>query len=119
MRHALLAASVMAGLFLTACGPSSYDLYIEGLKIAGDAERRECQLVFDKGAKAHVLNTERISRCLAANKLALEKFEEARAAGHEGRDFELTIEDTKMRIDRLESMMRMVSRIERQQVTGE
>jgi hypothetical protein len=112
----LLAASALLLVFPAAgCMESSHDAYINGLQIAGDADRRQCKLVFDESEKAHVLNSAKISDCLEANRKALAEFERARDKGLEGRELELTLEKTRDRISKLESMLRMVKKMEMDQ----
>ena len=109
MRAGLLS---LAGLAALACGPTSYDVFLEGQRLAGEAERGACRLVWDKEQGAHVINKERIATCLDANRRALAKHEEAAKLGHTGRDFELAKEELEVRIGRLESMLRTVARMQ-------
>lgn len=94
------------------CMESSHDAYINGLRIAGDADRRQCKLVYDEGEQAHVLNSAKVSDCLRANEEAMAEFQRAKDKGLEGREIDLTIESTQERIAKLESMLRMVQKME-------
>jgi len=107
-------ATVVMGASLAACGPSSYDLYIEGLKIEGDAERNVCRLIYDEKANAHILSSGKIAACLERNREALEKYEQAEQQGQQGKDFERSLEDARDRVKRLESMHRTVRSMEQQ-----
>lgn len=99
---------------LSACGPSSYDVYLEGLQIEGDAERNACRLVYDEKANAHILDSRKVAGCLERNQDALAKYEEAKRLGQEGKDFERSLEDARARVARLESMLRTVRMMESQ-----
>lgn len=107
------AALTLVTISVGGCGPSSYDLYIEGLKIEGDAERNVCRLVYDEQANAHILSSDKISVCLERNREALEKYEQAERAGQTGKDFQRSLEDARDRVARLESMLRTVRSMER------
>ncbi len=115
LRATFLARGALAvvALLTAACGPSSYDLYIEGLKIEGDAERNVCRLVYDEQANAHILSSDKIYACLERNREALEKYEEAERLGQTGKDFQRSLEDARDRVARLESMLRTVRSMER------
>ena len=108
----LLGLVGMMGGGVSCSGDSRHDAYIEGLRLAGIADRQECKLIYDEAGHTHVLNSAKIGDCLAANKEVLVKFEEAEKKGLEGREITVTLEKTRDRIKRLESMLRMIKKME-------
>lgn len=111
-RFLQLCAPVLVFATLCGCGPSGYDLYLEGSKLQGEAERKECRLLFDPAQKAHVLSSKEVAKCLDKNEQALEKYKAAEAAGHAGLDFERTLAEQEERVAKLESMLRTVRMLE-------
>lgn len=112
LRIVKLFAPVLAFATLCGCGPSGYDLYLEGSKLQGEAERKECRLVFDPAQKAHVLSSKDVKKCLEKNEEALEKYKAAEAAGHAGLDFERALAEQEERVAKLQSMHRTVKMLE-------
>lgn len=111
-RFVKLLSPVVVFATLCGCGPSGYDLYLEGSKLQGEAERKECRLVFDPAEKAHVLSSKDIKKCLEKNEEALEKYEAAKEAGHTGLDFDRTLAEQQERVAKLESMHKTVKMLE-------
>jgi hypothetical protein len=105
-----LLASVL--LFPACKMESGYDVYLEGLKIAGAAEKGPCALVWDKQEQAHVLNSSKIRECIDEVDRALVYYEKAVEMGHDGQDVQTNIADTKHKLDKLNSMLRTIKRIE-------
>jgi hypothetical protein len=103
-------------VFGIGCGESSYDAYLEGLRLSGEAERGVCGLAWDKQEKSHVISSASVDECIRAMRLALAAMERAEELGQTGKDFESTLEDTKVAIERLESMKRSVGMMEVGQV---
>jgi hypothetical protein len=114
----LLTTLVFAGL--SACNmETSNDVYMKGLEIEGQAEREVCRLVYDTGAKAHVLNSGKVKDCLEKNKQALTLYEKAKDMGQSGLDLQYKLEDAQARVKKLEEMYRMVKMIETEQTLTE
>lgn len=101
------------------CGESSYDLYMRGLKQAGEAERIHCRLAWDTGQGALVINSESIIDCLQANQDALVVIEQAREAGFTGKDVDRTVLGLEQKILKLESRLRVVGYLERDAVLSD
>ncbi|GEM_PF-4227768 len=112
INKAIIVCGLLCVCGLVGCMESRHDAYIEGLKIAGDADRSDCKLVYDQGAATHVINSAKISACVNANKRALVEFRKAQERGLEGREITLMIEGTEDKIKRLESMLRTVKRMQ-------
>ena len=105
---AILAAVVGSGCAME----NAYDVYLEGLRIAGAAENGPCALAYDQSEQAHVLSSGKIQQCISEVEQALELYEKAHAMGHEGQDVEANIKDTKHKLERLRAMVRTIKRIE-------
>lgn len=107
-RHGLW--PILAGMI--ACGPSALDVYLEGQKKLGQAERGSCKLVYDRDERSHVINSSRIYTCLNEVRRAYDRMVEGQTKGYSGLDVDRTIAKVKDDIERLESMYRMVSKME-------
>lgn len=88
----LLAFAGFAVLIATGGGcqkkETKYDVFLRGLQLEGEAERGPCKLMWDAEAQHHVINAAQINACLEAQVAALEVYEEAKAMGYAGPDFE-------------------------------
>jgi hypothetical protein len=97
---------------VSACGPSSYDLWMDALKRAGQADRHDCQMVWDAAAQANIVASEALSTCVAGNEEALALMEKARDAGFTGKDVDRTIAERKDLLERARSMRRTIVYLE-------
>jgi hypothetical protein len=95
------------------------DLYMKGLEVEGAAERGPCKLLWDQAARVHTLNSGRVSECLAEQKKALSWYEKAAVKGQTGQDFQYQLEDARARVQKLESMLRTIQRMEADQIREE
>ena len=84
-------------------------------QLEGEAERGACKLVFDTSVAAHIISGEAVAGCLRAHRTALEAYELAGAKGFEGADYERALTASRERVDKLESMVRTVEMLEREQ----
>lgn len=104
---------------LTACGgPSKHDLYMQGMKIEGEASRGECKLAYDPAEKSHVLDGDQINACMRRTEEALVLYEQAKEAGLRDLDFVQTYERALERRTHLESMLKTVRSLERTEDLG-
>lgn len=116
-RLALLAAA----LLIAAAGPlgcggkTKHDVYMEGLKIEGDAERGVCKLHFGDGQMMQALSGDRLQDCLRATDEALELYDKAAEMGLEDADFKKVHARAKDRKAKLEGMLTQVRSMERDQ----
>lgn len=95
------------------CGESRQALYMEGMKVEGDAERGPCKLLYDKQEGANVLSGDQVQACLKMQGEAVALYERAAALGLKSPDFVRTHEEAKARVARLEGMLKMVREMER------
>lgn len=108
VRHVLVLALVAA------CGGESRrELYTQGMKIEGDAERGPCKVAYDMEAGANVLDGDQVQGCLKMQEEALALYERAAALGLKDVDFLRTREQAAARVKRLEGMLKMVREMER------
>jgi hypothetical protein len=111
---------VLTCLVLALLGPTSlgcntktrHDVYSEALAARHHAKSVECKLVYDPERGGNLLSGRVLSRCLDANKKALELFEEAKKAGMDGNAFETDLEVQREDVKQLEDMLLMVRRME-------
>ena len=101
-------------VLLGACGESSFDIYMRGLKQSEEANRVACQMLWDDASSAMVINSAKIIECKKANERALETIKQAQAAGFTGKDVDRTIEGIQDKLDKLESRLKVISCMERQ-----
>lgn len=109
MRRAL----VLALLFAPACGESRQELYMQGMKVEGEAERGPCKLVHDSQAGATLLTGDQVQSCLRMQADALALYDRAAALGLKDADFVAAYAQAKARVDRLDGMLKMVREMER------
>ena len=100
------------------CGKTKYDIYLEGAKIEGDAERGPCKLHYAKDAQAAELTGDNVALCLKETERALALYEQAASMGYDDADFLAAHERAKGRLERLKSMLSMVREMEREQNVG-
>lgn len=104
---------------LAACGgPSKHDLYMQGMKVEGDASRGECKLVYDPVEKNHVLDGDQIDACLRRTEEAIALYEQAKERGLHDLDFVQTYERALERRTHLTSMLKTVRSLERTEDLG-
>lgn len=113
MKHSILLLIVFV---LAACGESASELYFRGMKIEGDASRKECKLVYDQEANAHLLDSEQVLSCLRRTEEALVLYEKAASMGQRGIQFVESRERAKARKQRLESMLKVIREMEQEQL---
>ena len=81
---AVLAFALLAG----ACGgKTKHDLYMEGLKLEGEAERGVCRAHFGDGSTMQTISGDRIQRCLRAVEDAIALYDQAATMGLDDLDF--------------------------------
>lgn len=100
-------------LSFVACGESRQALYMEGMKVEGDAERGPCKLIHDKEIGAALLTGDQVQQCLHMQSEALALYDRAAALGLKDADFVQAHEQTRGRVARLEGMLKMVREMER------
>ncbi|MBL9099322.1 MAG: hypothetical protein JNL82_00105 [Myxococcales bacterium] len=109
MRLLLLISVVLAA----GCGESRQELYMQGMKVEGEAERGPCKLVYDSDEGAHVLSGDQVLNCLKMQEEAQALYDRAAGLGLKDVDFVRVHENSKQRIARLETMLKMVREMER------
>ena len=116
----LPSAAVAAALSLGSGCPSetSYDVFVRAQQLEGDAERSACKLVFDSSRGAHVISSEEVARCLRQNLVALAEYERAGSLGFKGDAYDRALLAARDRVTRLESMVRTVTMLEREQAAA-
>lgn len=78
----------LAFALLAGCGgKTKHDLYMEGLKIEGQAERGVCRAHFGDGSTMQTISGDRIQRCLRAVDEAIALYDQAEAMGLGDVDF--------------------------------
>ena len=113
MPRLVLAALLVSTLMPGCAGESRQDLYMEGMKVEGDAERGPCKLLYDKQQGANILTGDQVQSCLKMQGEAVALYERAAALGLKSADFVRTHEEAKARLGRLELMLKMVREMER------
>ncbi|MFV8752366.1 hypothetical protein ACNOYE_17615 [Nannocystaceae bacterium ST9] len=107
-----LALLTLAAMVLPACKPSGNDAYAEALKLLGEAERGPCNMGFDKATSQQTIDVARVGECLTKTNEALAKLREAEQLGVNHQEIQDLITRTQDEVARLESMKRMVLRME-------
>lgn len=100
------------------CGESPREVYLQGMKAEGDAERGPCKLVFDPELGQNVISADQVQSCLKGQEEALALYERASALGLKDLDFERTRERARERKRRLESMLSTLRELERPEYPG-
>lgn len=112
--------SVVSGAGLGAgCGESKYDVYMKGLEIESEAEKGPCKLEYAEGEHAARLDRGQLAGCLAETNEAIAQYDKAKEMGYADVDFERVYERAQTRKARLEEMIEMVGRIERDAIEAE
>jgi len=114
MRSRIAALALLASLALAgACKENGNDYLDEGLRLLGEAERGECKPEISGGQAT--IDAAKVAQCLDKTKAALEQLRKARELGVEGKELQNLIEDTEREVSNLESMLKIVSRLEHEQ----
>ena len=100
------------------CGDTKYDVYMQGAKIEGEAERGVCRLQYTEPSAAAPLTGDQVLECLRETQRALEYYERAASMGFQDHDFRRVHQRALERKERLESMLVMVREMERDQLIG-
>ncbi len=114
-------ACVLVGLLVApGCGGKTrHDIYMEGLKIEGEAERGVCQAHFGDGKMMQAISGDRIQTCLRAIDDALELYDKAAEMGLEDVDFKRVHARAKERKTKYEQMLTQLREMEREQAPPE
>mgnify|MGYP000167720239 CR=1 FL=1 len=112
-RPSIVFALSMCAL-VSACGESSFDIYMRGLKQSQEADTVHCQMLWDDASSAMVINSEKIIECKKANEEALATIKQAQAAGFTGKDVDRTIAGIEEKLAKLDSRLRVISYMETQ-----
>ncbi|PRQ02228.1 hypothetical protein ENSA5_25630 [Enhygromyxa salina] len=103
---ALLVALAVAG----GCKENGNDYLTEGLRLLGEAERGDCKPNV-RGGQA-MIDTTKVSQCLAKTKDALEQLHKARELGVDNKETNDLIAKTEAEVAKLESMLQIVGRMQ-------
>lgn len=98
---------------LVACGESRQEIYMQGMKLEGEAERGPCKLLYDKEAGANLLSGDQVQQCLHVQTEAMALYDRAAALGLKDADFVQTHTQARARIERLEGMLKTLRALER------
>lgn len=93
-----------------ACKENGNDYLQEGLRLLGEAERGDCMPEVQNGQMT--VDAAKVAQCLDKTKAALEQLHKARELGNDGAETTNLIAKTEDEVKRLESMLRMVSRMQ-------
>lgn len=110
-----MSLAVCMGL-LGGCGESKYDVFLEGQKIEGEAERGACALQYQEGSNAATISGDQVAWCLKETERALEYYDKAAAMGYDDPEFTRVYERAKTRRDSLKGKLEMIRRMEREQI---
>ena len=105
--------AVLAVMMIPACGESRQELYMQGMKVEGEAERGPCKLVHDPQAGAALLTGDQVQACWQMQADALALYERAAGLGLKDADFVAAHAQAKARVERLDGMLKMVREMER------
>jgi len=115
-RPAALGLALFATLALVACKENGNDYLDQGLRLLGEAERGDCKAGWDGSKSQSTIDASRVAQCLDKTRLALEQLVKARELGVQGREIENLIAKTEDDVAKLESMLRVVSRLQNERV---
>jgi hypothetical protein len=111
MSRLLLGPLLLLALTSTvACKENGNDYLQAGLTLLGEAERGDCQPEIQNGQTT--IDAGKVAECLDKTKAALEQLHKARELGVDGKETADLIAKTEDEVKRLESMLRMVSRMQ-------
>ncbi|MCY1056149.1 hypothetical protein [Nannocystis sp. SCPEA4] len=100
------------------CGESAREVYTQGMKAEGEAERGPCKLVFDQQLGENVISADQIQSCLKGQEEALALYDKAAALGLKDLDFERTHEQARERARRLQGMLTTLRELEQPEYPG-
>lgn len=103
---------------LVGCGESPREVYVEGMKAEGDAERGPCKLMFDKELGQNVLSGDQVQACLKKQEEALALYDKAAALGLKDLEFQRTHERAQERAKRLQLMLTTIREMEAPEYPG-
>ncbi len=114
LRHTVILPALVSVLCtgLSACGENKRELYMQGMKLEGEAERGVCKLIYDSEVQAHVLDGGQVLACLKQTEEALVLYERAAGLGLKDLDFVRTHEKALERKKNLEMMLKAVREME-------
>ncbi|MCY0993898.1 hypothetical protein OV203_42560 [Nannocystis sp. ILAH1] len=100
------------------CGESAREVYTQGMKAEGEAERGPCKLIFDQQLGQNVISADQIQSCLKGQEEALALYDRASALGLKDLDFERTREQARERAKRLQGMLSTLRELEQPEYPG-
>lgn len=110
LRPLLLLALTSTSMAGVACKENGNDYLQEGLRLLGEAERGDCMPEVSNGQMT--VDAAKVAQCLDKTKAALEQLYKARELGVVGKETDNLIAKTEDEVKRLESMLKMVSRMQ-------
>lgn len=110
-------AMALVGVLASAgCGgESGYDVYMKGAKLEGEAERGPCGLQYSQPSQAAPLTGDQVQKCLELTEQAIELYDKAAQMGFDDPNFADVRKRAAERKERVESMLKMVRQMEREQ----
>jgi len=111
---------ILGSLLLVACaGESKHDIYMEALKIEGEASRGVCKLHFGDGQTMQAISGDRVQECLHEVEAALVLYDKAAAMGMDEPDFKSNHARAKERKAHQEQMLTQIRTMEREQTSAQ
>ncbi|KIG15940.1 hypothetical protein DB30_05131 [Enhygromyxa salina] len=101
---------LLGALSVGGCKESGNDYLTEGLRLLGEAERGDCKPDI-RGGQAQI-NAAKVSECLDKTKSALEQLHKARELGVDNKETNDLIAKTEEEVAKLETMLKMVGRMQ-------
>jgi hypothetical protein len=101
-----------------ACGESPREVYVQGMKAEGDAERGPCKLLFDKELGQNVLSGDQVQTCLKGQEEAVALYDKAASLGLKDLEFQRTHERAQERAKRLRLMLTTIREMEAPEYPG-
>lgn len=114
MPRASLIVLALCTVLASACKENGNDYLDAGLRLLGEAERGDCQAGWDKNKSMNTIDGTVVARCLDKTKQALEQLHKARELGVQTRELDDLIAKTEEDVRKLESMLKIVSRMQRE-----
>jgi hypothetical protein len=105
-------ALLLSVALTSACKENGNDYLDEGLRLLGEAERGDCKPDWDPARSQNTIDATIVARCLDKTKIALEQLHKARELGVDTRELANLIATTEAEVAKLESMLRIVSRMQ-------
>jgi hypothetical protein len=100
----------------SACKENGNDYLDQGLKLLGEAERGDCKPDWDASRSQNTIDATLVARCLDKTKIALEQLHKARELGVHTGELDSLIAKTEDEVAKLESMLKIVGRLQREVV---